>query len=90
MATTAMNTVFTSQRIAPGTVGPTREPIWNKGADRLENSLTKLVVTHSVGNHTGVAELMSALVLKAPVTIQYRGKANRIARIIRIMSDIIL
>ena len=53
MATTAMNTVLMSQRMAAGTVGPTREPMVNSGAERLVNSLAKLLVTHSLGHQTG-------------------------------------
>ena len=54
MAATAMNTVFTSQRMAPGTVGPAREPIWNSGADRRSKSFTKLARVHWEGQNTGV------------------------------------
>ena len=38
--------------------------------------------SHSEGNQTGVAELISAPVLKEPVMIQYRGKVNRIAMMV--------
>ena len=54
MAATAMNTVFTSQRMAPGTVGPTRAPISNRGAERRSNSLAKLSMVHWDGSHAGV------------------------------------
>ena len=79
MATTAIKTVFTSQRMAAGTVGPTIEPIWNRGALRLENSTWKLRSVSSVGHQAGVAELICAGVFKAPVMIQYSGKINRMA-----------
>ena len=56
MAMTDMNTVFTSQRMAPGTVGPTRPTISNNGAERRLNSFVKLAIVHSLGHQTGVVE----------------------------------
>ena len=82
MAMTAINTVLISQRIAAGTVGPARLPIWKSGALRLENSTWKFRSVNSCGNHSGVLALMAAGVLTAPVIIQYSGKRKRRARII--------
>ena len=53
----------------------------NRGALRLDIRRWKLPISHSEGIHTGVVELISLPVLKAPVMIQYRGKANRKAMI---------
>ena len=85
MAATAMNTVFTIQRMAAGTSGPavitTGLPVpdrpelkgrWisQSGALCLEKSFWKLARVHWVGHQTGVTEFTSFAVLKAPVTIQ--------------------
>ena len=53
MAITDMNTVLMSQRKAAGAVGPSREPIWYRGALRLVKRFWKLLLTHSVGHQTG-------------------------------------
>ena len=70
MAITAMNTVLTSQRMAPGMVGPVREPIWNSGALRLEKSTWKFRRVSSLGHQSGVGEPMAWGVFRAPVTTQ--------------------
>ena len=36
-------------------------------------------MTHSLGHHSGVVELMEICVLKEPVRIQYSGNANAMA-----------
>ncbi len=70
MAITDIKTVLISQRMAAGAVGPAAPKMRKSGAERLSNSLTKLFRVHSLGKNTGVTELMSCPVLKAPVTIQ--------------------
>ncbi len=85
IAITAINTVFTSQRIEAGTTGPAEKMIGfpsaenllpkgtassHKGALWRLNSLLKLSITHSFGNQSGVVALIDAAVLNAPVTIQ--------------------
>jgi hypothetical protein len=54
----------------------------HRGALRLEKSSRKFRRVHSAGHHWGEVELMAAWVLKQPVRIQYRGKANRTASMI--------
>ncbi len=89
---TDMKTVLISQRMAAGTVGPVMiylpKVMSNRGAERLLNRRWKLPRSHSVGIHTGVVELISRPVLNAPVMIQYRGKANRKARMPTQMKEI--
>ena len=84
MEATAITTVFSSQRMAAGMVGPAilNLPMVssNRGTLRLFISLAKLSPTHSLGHHTGVVLRISLFVLNAPVMIQYRGNANRMAK----------
>ena len=82
-----MKIVLIIQRIAAGTVGPVSDPIWNSGALRLEKSTWKLRIVNSCGTHCGIAELIAFGVFSAPVRIQYSGKRNRIARMIRTTTE---
>ena len=95
MEATAIQTVFTIQRMAAGTSGPAEattasplsEKYWLKGtlichsgAFSLLNNVWKFLKVHSPGHQVGVVELISLAVLKAPVTIQYKGKVKSTAR----------
>ena len=84
MAITAINTVLRSHRMAAGNWGPESIMVVlsgvnialkgtassHRGAVRRANSRAKLSRVKTVGNHTGVTELYSLAILKAPVTIQ--------------------